>query len=441
MNFFIRLNLAKAYQSGKTPEKVKKDHLYRRIISPEYLIRDPVRIDLWVSSTGEQFKVNTGYKIAPIHWDFHSQRPKRTCPNFTQLSTLLNRQKTGVEEQLMQASIENPMLTYEDVKQIVREFIQGKTTSKPKPVNSFWTGFEEFMQFKEKQVDESTLKKYQSLKTLLFGYQSHNNTKLDYSIIQEDFFLDFTSYLSEEKQQINGTIEKYIRCIKAFMNWATDRGFNTDLAFRKYRCKRSEPEVIYVSQQELERIEKLPITTSVSMERCRDIWLFGVYTGQRYGDIENLSPQQIIKYKDRWEWHLYQRKGSKPKKVVIPLRKKAVQILKKHGRWDQEKLLPALSNQKANEMIKKVACLAGLKEPIYMVKYSARKRVEINKPKWQLITTHTARKTFITQSLEKKMSLDTIMTLCGISEYKTLKHYKKIVDSFVREDYHNAWGD
>ena len=79
------------------------------------------------------------------------------------------------------------------------------------------------------------------------------------------------------------------------MNEATDRGYNKKMDFRGRKFKRlAEPvESIYLNLEELERIRGLDLTQKPSLERVRDLFLIGCYTGLRYSDFTNIKPENI----------------------------------------------------------------------------------------------------------------------------------------------------
>ena len=80
------------------------------------------------------------------------------------------------------------------------------------------------------------------------------------------------------------------------MNEATERGYNTNLEFRNKRFKtlREEADNVYLSIDELQKIEKIDLKASPKLEKVRDLFLIGCYTGLRFSDFTQINPENII---------------------------------------------------------------------------------------------------------------------------------------------------
>lgn len=72
-------------------------------------------------------------------------------------------------------------------------------------------------------------------------------------------------------------------------------------------------------------------------------------------------------------------------------------------------------------------------------RYRGAERIDSKIPKYELITTHTARRTFITLSLEKGIRPEVVMSITGHKDYKTFKAYIKITDTVKKEELLKAW--
>ena len=159
--------------------------------------------------------------------------------------------------------------------------------------------------------------------------------------------------------------------------------------------------------------------------------LFQCFTGPRYSDILSLKKEDIR----AGTWHLRQQKTKNI--TQIPLNKYAISILAKYPDYE----LPVISNQKMNKYIKELCELAGIDETITIVKYRGNKRIEETKKKFEVVGTHTARRTFITLSLRKGMKPEVIMKITGHKSYKMFQKYLKIADDHTRKEMFEAWGE
>ena len=433
----VRFNLDQTYKPGTDPAIVKR-HLYEKKPSPKHFKDSPVGIYIWVSSMGQQFKVHTGYKIHPMDWDFISKQPKKTYEHYSTLVVLLGRMKARVESNILTAHVSNPNLTYEEIQDIAKSSIK-EENPKPRSCN-FMEALDQFIEEKCSTVKPNTRKKYHTFRKVMWEFKNASRMNLNFHNIDGQFEVSYKKYLAEQRGLLNSTIDKYLKCLKVFMRWAIDREYTTNDSFKKFKPIKYETEVIFLNQKELDSIASLSIDHRPGLMRVRDFFLFQCYTGQRFGDVKQLSPKEIVQTERGWEWRLYQQKGNKPKKIIVPLLDSALTILWKYYNESHERVFPTISNQKTNKCIKELCKMAGINDPSHQVKYSAKRRIEFNKLKYECISSHTARKTFVTLSLEKGMSPDSIMKITGHESYSTMNLYKKVVDDYVRSDFEKAWG-
>ena len=105
----------------------------------------------------------------------------------------------------------------------------------------------------------------------------------------------------------------------------------------------------------------------------------------------------------------------------IPLTDKLKSILDKY-----EWVLPKISSQKFNKRIQKICKKLEINEEIKFTYNKGNTRKEEIKQKWEKISSHTARRTYITRAAEDGVADHLIMAVCGIKDPKTLNKYKKI---------------
>ncbi|MFA8342675.1 MAG: tyrosine-type recombinase/integrase [Rhodothermaceae bacterium] len=245
-------------------------------------------------------------------------------------------------------------------------------------------------------------------------------------------FLDkFYPYLIEKKNVIDNTANKIISYLKVFLNWAVERKLTKNTDFQNFKIKFHKNKIIYLLENELMALYNLKLNNE-KLERVRDVFCFQCFTGQRYSDVEKIS--QIDIKNSVWKFRV----TKTGEFLEVPLNKYALSILAKYQDWQTP--LPVLSNQRMNEYLKELCELAKIDTQIRTTKIKANKTIEEIQPKYQLIGTHTARRTFITLSLKKGMKPDYIMKIVGHSDYRMMKKYLEIEDSEVRNEMDKAWG-
>ena len=166
--------------------------------------------------------------------------------------------------------------------------------------------------------------------------------------------------------------------------------------------------------------------------KVRDLFCFQCLTGVRFSDIKNLSREDI-------KGPIWKLRTQKTRQIIdIPLNSFAISILAKYNECPQP--LPVITNQKMNEYLKVLCRKASIDDQTKTVKYMGSERIETVYKKFEIVGTHTARRTFISLSLQKGMKPDVIMAITGHTTYKMMQKYLKIADNFKREEMDKAWG-
>lgn len=88
-----------------------------------------------------------------------------------------------------------------------------------------------------------------------------------------------------------------------------------------------------------------------------------------------------------------------------------------------ENLVIRISNQKMNTYIKELGKLAGINTPIRITQYRGNERIDNVYPKYELLCTHTGRKTFICKALSLGIAPNVVMKWTGHSDYNAMKPY------------------
>jgi site-specific recombinase XerD len=264
---------------------------------------------------------------------------------------------------------------------------------------------------------------------LLKDFRQKKRYELSFERLNQTFYDSFTHFLMTDKGQLNNTVGNYIKTLKAFINFCIERNYCKPIAeVKKFKVCKEEAELIALTEQELLKLYHLELD-SHKLQVVRDNFCFACLTGLRYSDITKLQAENI-------KADYLELKTEKTRDFLkIPLNVYAKGILKRNsGR------LPQLySNQKTNEYLKELGKAAKLDEMIQVIKYRGVEKVEFLEPKYNFISTHTARRTFVTLSLEKGMRPETVMSITGHKDYKTFKKYIKLTDKVKLMEMNSIW--
>lgn len=376
---------------------------------------------------GKTIYLNTNLKIEPKHWNEKTQQIRRTHPSYSELNSFLENFKFEIQKQYSNLSLNG--ISFEDMKVHLQKILTNKEDKDDK--KSLFKVLDLFIELRKSELTLSTIKKYKVLKNHLLNFQQMKKYKIDFDSITLDFYDRFVAFLYNELNHTNNTAHKIFGNFKSFMNWCVEREYTSNLLFRKFRTREIESEVIYLSKQELLTIYNLDLTKSPRLDKVRDIFCFACFTGQRFSDVIDFNTDDVIE----GIWRLRTHKTKDVNEIF--LNDYALEVFNKYKNSGIN--FPRISNQKCNEYLKEICKIAEISDEVTIVRYRGSERIEITKPKHDFITTHTARRTFVTLSLEQNMRPEVLMKITGHKDYKTMKKYLKITDKVKHSEMQNVW--
>ena len=400
-------------------------------------------------SSGKKWKQYTKEKVLPKYWDKKKQRAKHIS-DAAEINDYLDFLQAKLKRVERQLRMTKEHFTIDDVK---REY----KGNKPKTKRMF-DFFEEQIEQMQFIRSELTYKKFKTLLSDLRGHEKHYKTKLDFDDIDINFFNKFLVYLAEEKRNSQNTVQKKIADIKSLFHKATKAGFNKKMDYLDFKVSKVKTEKVFLTKDELFNLYNLDLSTNKRLEKVRDIFCFGCYTGLRFSDIDALKFVSIMtKQKvgggqyEALSFNVYKTKDI----LVVPLSKYALEIVEKYRKQaiksieaingDVDKLLmkrkvfPSISNQKMNDYIKEAAVLAEINHSISITKFVGTKRIDATYQKHELISTHAARRTFAIVSLEMGMRIEVLQKILGHKTIKTTMRYVFIQEDVKNSEVQKAW--
>jgi site-specific recombinase XerD len=282
-----------------------------------------------------------------------------------------------------------------------------------------------------KPVCYKMIREYERTFFYMKEYASLRKKEPDFEDIDLNFYNDFMDFLTKKGLATN-TIGKKIQTLKIFLNAATDQGLNKNLKFKsKFYAVTEEADTIYLNAVELNLLWELDLSGNDRLENVRDAFLVGCYTGCRFSDLKQITQQNIVGNMINMR---QQKTGSK---VVIPVHPVVSSILKKYD-GETPKLV---SNQKFNDYIKEVCLLAGLTEEVEKRSTKGGLTVIQRLPKYQMVASHTARRSFATNLYKKGFPSRSIMQVTGHKTEQAFLKYIRVTPEEHAEMLMNFWLD
>lgn len=384
----------------------------------------------YVRELKKTLTLNTGERVKPEFWDSAHQRAdiRKTRDNIQKkylrdMNQYLDSYSNKIWEIVRDIRRKDPSAGFNKLSEAIKRAFERKE-------NSLLDIYDEFL-LSKKHVSKASLQKLKRVGSLLKEYQDFNNEKLELDNINPAFFEKYYSFLIDNAGMINNTAHKTIQFLKSFFIWANVNHYTNNDSYKSFKIKSIPNEIVYLTEEELLTLYNLELDQE-RLKKVRDIFVFQCFTGVRYSDIQNISKDDIR----NGTWHIITQKTRQS--LQIPLNAFAISVLAKYS--GAPKPLPTISNQKMNKYLKELCEIAGIKSNVKIVKFKGAERVEETYKKYEIIGTHTARRTFVSLSLQKGMKPDVIMAITGHKTYKMMQKYLKIADAHKRQEMDKIWG-
>jgi len=242
-------------------------------------------------------------------------------------------------------------------------------------------------------------------------------TEITWENLNNDFYKKFTKYLTERGLKVN-TIGKQWKNINACIRQAELSLIVKVGVIPKFKVIQEKVDNIFLTEAELKQWEDLDLAHCKRLENVRDLFLVACFTGARYSDLHKYTPEAITTLQNGDVFHVKQQKTQQFVAVAVhPIVK---EIHKKHGG-----LPKVLSDQKMNQYLKEIAyMIPSLRESFTKTCTQGGKNIVIEKPKYELVCTHTARRSFATNMLRRNIPVYLIKDATG---HKTEADFWKYV--------------
>lgn len=385
----------------------------------------------------KNYRVNycTEVSIPPKFWDENNMRVRETkqIPEHKTLNEKLISFKARVSECFLRFKHENNEMIPEPraLKEMIDNIYQKKEVQVVKKFTFLGYMREMIEQSKKgirihpksgKPISKDTIKTYTTTLTHLEAFEKYRRKQLQFNDINLDFYEDYKSYLMKKKQLSNNTVGKHFQIIKLVMNEATERGVTHNQAYksRRFFVIRENTDNVFLTEQEIEAMAKKDFSKQRNLDITRDLFVIGCMTGLRYSDFYNLKPEQI---ENDFINVTQDKTGGK---IVIPVHPLVKKILEKYN----HQLPRGYSNQKMNSYLKDVAgAIECLQENVSKEFTKGGQTVIKNAQKSDLITTHTARRSFATNEIKKGTPVSVVMAITGHRTEKSFWKYIKLSKS------------
>lgn len=350
-------------------------------------IRAIVRID------GVKYTLATGVKVAVMDWD----RKREVCYANQEANTSLAKIRRNIQREIEETG--RPP-----------NFVAGKKDlDRPKIIEAI----ENHRKKKEQEsTSPHTWRAYTTLIGNLNRYQKDCGRSERYvADITPEYISGFIGW-SQKQNYANSHTAKMVRTLRAVIRkmlpaeiWNETKPPTTNYA-----------DQIYLTPEELERMENLILEPGSKLHAARDLFLIGCYTGMRFSDWyqANQSRIQVVGNVEILVITQQKTKGQATPPVSARLRR----VIDRYPRG-----LPKITNQTLNKNIKEAGKMIGLTQVVEITEYRGGKSINVRYQKWELMSSHTARRTFATNALLAEIPMLQVMKFTGHKSVAAFQTY------------------
>ena len=372
---------------------------------------------------------NVGYRILPNKWVKEAQQCKRNTTNLKEIpASVINlkiQKLQGFAEDVFKYfELRNEIPTKDEFKILFNEK-RGEGKAKAQSSIDFFSLFDDFT-FEMGRLNnwkKATFTKMNTVKTHLYNFDS----KLTFSKLDKNELTNLVYYLRENRDYKDSTLKKFLGFLKWYLKWSVQKGYNTNTDFETFKPKLTltKSTIVYLYWDELMTVYNKEFSEDkIHLEKVRDVFCFCCFTSLRYSDVANLKKSDV--YKNHIEITTVKTADA----LKIDLNDYSRALLEKYKDYKSvdNSVFPVISNQKMNENLKELAKYCELNRTISQTYYKGNQRFDEVHILHNIISTHAARRTFISNALIMGIPPQTVMQWTGHSDYSAMKPYIAIAD-------------
>lgn len=400
-----------------------------------------------IALSGRRLRFGTGISIDPRFWNKDRQEVRSKDPdrnaNARKIESIGQFIRDAYND--MVPSGKDKLLSEEDLEKL-QEKIHGflsPLSVKPKPTDvSFVDTYKEFIdtytvrtrsgQITSRRPGPGMITQYKRCLALLQEWSTAKRKPLGFLMINEDFYTSFWGWLVQDKGLRDSSVSEHIKVLKLFMKWSRKKGYHATAEWESFWRDKRTGEQMALTIHELRKIRDVDLTGKARLSRTRDHFLLQFYTGMRYGDLSALEPRHF----DEEAGLIRYTSEKSDTKCIVPITKPLRQLLERYP----SRMFEFPSIVKANLYLKELGVEVGLTDTTTVSHYQDGKRIDEIKRRADLLTTHVARRSFSTTSVQFGLSEAVISRVTGHAARGVLQqHYIILSDEAVRDMVCKAW--
>jgi site-specific recombinase XerD len=370
----------------------------------------------------------TGIAVLAADWDNKRQRVKTTVKRSNEVNTYLNNLESKINDIYFDAL--NKEVTIDN--QYILHKLKNKPERKERKFEQVYMTDEwaKYLDIHEVKFKPSTIKGMRAVLDKFKRFCKKKKINPSFDDINTPLLSDYVRYLLEIGNT-NNTIHSAIKRMKIFMSYALKAGKHNNNQYNRYNLSEKVGRIKFLEWHEVKKLIDLKIDDPFRND-VRNLFLFSCLSALRNSDVANLKKEDIKSHTFEGEETIFHALHIRQKKTdhiqTIPLLDAAYDILMQYKDTKGDLALPKIRLGLINEHIKDIAKEAGLTEKIPIDIYRGEKRETEYKEKWEILTSHMGRRTFISVAAAKGIPMHMVAEIAGQNPKTTMRHYAGIID-------------
>ena len=396
--------------------------------------RDISPIAILISFRGHRYRKNIGESVSVRQWNVKRRRAR--VSSGVEENTLLNESldlwEKAADKTIAHFNERDYVPSEEEFFKILFEnrFKETREHHDTRIVPYFRTFIDRYSPIRSK----NRIKQYKLVLGVIERYEKSTNTSLSFEDIDMEFYSSFALWFYSHGYSSNyfGAV---IRIIKAVMREAMEIDNlhkNSSFRSKNFTAPSESADSIYLNEDELLKIYGLEIGPDLVSElypdipknkiaprvrvlsKARDLFLIGAFTGLRVSDFSEMTIENVTDA-------IRVRTAKTGAKVVIPIHWVVREIIDRGFDFKTK-----MFDQKINIYIKDIARAAGISNEVIITRDVGGRHLQESHKKYELVTTHTARRSFATNAYKAGIPTISIMKITGHTRESTFMHYIRV---------------
>ncbi|MBS1623442.1 MAG: site-specific integrase [Bacteroidetes bacterium] len=400
-------------------KKYVRFYIQKRLTWEDQSADRPRNVVLMFNYDAKRLCTLTGLKVSLQDWDVKKQRVKPSVKRSAQVNKHLDDLENKINDIYYDALAAG--LT-PDNSHFLRLLKSKPQTEKVE----FFSEWEKYLAIKARDSKSSTM-------TALTISRDHFVTfakgkRLTFEDINAELLADYAEYLFSLGHADN-TVHKNIKRMRAFLNYAKKIGLHNNERFRDFNVSAKTGRIIFLEWQEVQQLIQYKPENSEE-RKVLDNFLFGCLTAMRYSDYHILRQSDITEIhfdgvpKAYYSATIRQVKTNKSN--MVPLIPEAMEIVNRNK--ETGLAVPSVTNQVINRVIKDIGRKAGINSLVAVDRFQGNQRKTSYIEKYQILSTHIGRKTFISVAASKSIPIHIVASIAGHSTKTCMKFYAGVAD-------------